>query len=355
MANVVERMLDISNWQNGINLLSVDFDSVIAKATQGTTYTSPDCDRQIQQAKQRGALWGVYHYIAGGNAKGEADFFIDSCKGYIKKGILAVDWEETQNSAWGDLSYLEAVIARIIDRTGVHPPIYCSAAFVTNELRALAKKYDCALWIAQYANNDATGWQKSPWNEGAYSCAIRQYTSHGKIDGWGGYLDLNKAYMTAEACMKYACPDGSEPEPAPELKPADPNQKTAVDLMIEVIEKNINGDERKTYLGERYREVQDLINHIAYASAADLADETWAGAYGNGTRRKAALGWCGRYDEVMAVINGQAETDIVYTVKYGDTLSAIASKYGTTVDRLASANGIADPDKIYQGQRIIIK
>ena len=57
----------------------------------------------------------------------------------------------------------------------------------------------------------------------------------------------------------------------------------------------------------------------------------------------------------MSIINGQAETDIVYTVKYGDTLSAIASKYGTTVDRLASANGIADPDKIYQGQRIIIK
>lgn len=39
-----------------------------------------------------------------------------------------------------------------------------------------------------------------------------------------------------------------------------------------------------------------------------------------------------------------------YTVKSGDTLSAIASKYGTSYQHLASINGIADPNKIYPGQ-----
>lgn len=39
-----------------------------------------------------------------------------------------------------------------------------------------------------------------------------------------------------------------------------------------------------------------------------------------------------------------------YTVKSGDTLSAIAKKYGTTVQQLASINNIPDPNKIYVGQ-----
>ncbi|WP_407418639.1 hypothetical protein [Paratractidigestivibacter faecalis] len=46
------------------------------------------------------------------------------------------------------------------------------------------------------------------------------------------------------------------------------------------------------------------------AQADDLAKETWAGDYGNGSRRKAVLG--PRYDEVMAVINGQTKTEQVY-------------------------------------------
>ena len=43
-----------------------------------------------------------------------------------------------------------------------------------------------------------------------------------------------------------------------------------------------------------------------------------------------------------------------YTVKAGDTLSAIASKYGTTVSKLATLNGIKNPALIYVGQRLTI-
>lgn len=39
-----------------------------------------------------------------------------------------------------------------------------------------------------------------------------------------------------------------------------------------------------------------------------------------------------------------------YTVKSGDTLSGIAAKFGTTVAKLQSLNGISDPNKIYVGQ-----
>lgn len=44
-----------------------------------------------------------------------------------------------------------------------------------------------------------------------------------------------------------------------------------------------------------------------------------------------------------------------YTVKKGDTLSGIAKKYGTTYQKIAKDNNIKDPNKIYVGQKLIIK
>lgn len=49
-----------------------------------------------------------------------------------------------------------------------------------------------------------------------------------------------------------------------------------------------------------------------------------------------------------------AQTTITYTVKKGDTLSGIASRYGTTYQELAKINGISDPNKIYPGQVLTI-
>ncbi|MCC6805491.1 MAG: LysM peptidoglycan-binding domain-containing protein [Anaerolineae bacterium] len=43
-----------------------------------------------------------------------------------------------------------------------------------------------------------------------------------------------------------------------------------------------------------------------------------------------------------------------YTVRYRDTLGAIASRYGTTVMTLAQLNGILNPNLIYVGQRLTI-
>lgn len=45
---------------------------------------------------------------------------------------------------------------------------------------------------------------------------------------------------------------------------------------------------------------------------------------------------------------------VTYTVKAGDTLSQIAKKYGTTVNKLATDNNISNPNKIYVGQKLKI-
>ena len=46
---------------------------------------------------------------------------------------------------------------------------------------------------------------------------------------------------------------------------------------------------------------------------------------------------------------------ITYTVKRGDTLSAIAATYGTTVNKIAKDNNIKNVNVIYSGQKLKIK
>ena len=45
---------------------------------------------------------------------------------------------------------------------------------------------------------------------------------------------------------------------------------------------------------------------------------------------------------------------ITYTVNKGDTLSAIAKRFSTTVNAIATANNISNPNKIVVGQKIRI-
>lgn len=200
--------IDISGWEEGIDLSNVPCDFVIVKATQGVGFVSRCCDAQIQQAIALGKPFGFYHYVGGNGAQAEADFFIDNCAGYFGKGIPCIDWESGQNSAWGNTGYLRELVQRVIDRTGVKPLIYASASSFPWDV---AKALDCDPWVAQYANDKATGYQDSPWNEGAYWCAIRQYSDHGRLDGYSGDLDLDKAYMDAATWARYVGAASAQP------------------------------------------------------------------------------------------------------------------------------------------------
>ena len=343
--------IDVSNWQRGINLKAVPADFVIAKATQGTSYVSPDCARQVEQAAAAGKCVGTYHYISGAGANAEADFYINNISNWVGKYMLCLDWEKNQNSQWGNEAYLEQVVKRVIQRTGIPPVIYVMQSRLA-QVKPVAQRNNCGLWVAQYPNmNVQNGYDVTPWNEGAYTCAIRQYSSTGRLSGYSGNLDLNKFYGDRNAWNAYCNPDGGHAvAPAPTPTPAgESTLDLAVDVMQDVYGK---GEERKKALGSRYDEVQNFINHIHSASVDTLVSEVWSGKYGDGEVRKIVLG--SRYDEVQGKIDGSDSSAPVYTVKSGDTLSGIASMYGTTYQNLASINGISDPNKIYPGQKIKI-
>lgn len=343
------RGIDISNWQRGINLATIECDFVFVKATQGSTYTSPSFHDQIDQAIALGKLPGVYHYIDGSGAKAEAKKFADTIKPYIGKVRIAIDWESGSNSKWKDDAYMLEFGLELQRLTGVSIMTYCSlkAPYPWNE----ANKLGGGTWVAQYATTDITyGYQDHPWNEGAYTCNIRQYSGSGRLDGWGGNLDLDKCYDTAEQWMRYCAVNGNVP-PVPTPVPTDTSIEAmdVTDLVAKVMLGEFGDDqERRDKLGSRYREVQDMINHIDKAPVDTLVAEVWADKYGNGSKRKAILGR--RWQEVRNAINGSK----YYTVVKGDTLSAIAKKHGTTVQKIAADNGITNVNLIHVGQRLVL-
>lgn len=353
--------IDIASYQKNLNCENIDADFVIIKATQGTSYVNPYCDMHYQQSVRAGQLQGVYHYAEGGDPQAEAAFFLKNVEGYIHKAILCLDWESQQNARWGnkDAEWVKAFCDYVYDKVQVHPIVYVQASAMS---RLACEIGDCGMWIAQYASNEPTGYQEHPWNEDAYMCAIRQYSSHGRIYGYDGDLDLDIAYMDDAAWHKYANPAGDyKPSQEPQKQPF----KSVEQLADEVIAGQWgDGAERKERLsaaGYDYTAVQNAVNAKltpAKKSNEEIAQEVIAGQWGNGQDRVNRLNAAG-YDAnaIQSLVNNKvgATQAVYHTIREGETLSGIAAKYGTTWQRLQQMNGISNPNLIYAGQRIRVK
>lgn len=207
--------IDISSYQKTIDLGKVPFDFCIIKATEGTTLVQPTCAPWVQQCIQMGKPWGFYHFCAGGDPVKEADWFVDNTEAYFGHGIPALDYED-----YGRFGTDKAkqFLDRVYDRTGVRCMVYTSRSVLKEEdWSKIAPNH--ALWVAQYANYDPTGYQENPWiQEGTFGAwaapTIHQYSSSGKLSGYSGNLDLDKAYITAEQWAAIAAGDKVDIKPS---------------------------------------------------------------------------------------------------------------------------------------------
>lgn len=90
----------------------------------------------------------------------------------------------------------------------------------------------------------------------------------------------------------------------------------------------------------------------------ELALEVIKGDWGNGLTRREALTKAGYdYNKIQARVNEilSSSSYEYYTAVYGDTLSGISKRFGTTVSRLVSWNNIKNPNLIYVGQRLRVR
>lgn len=203
-------------------------DFVIVKATQGTSYVSPEFKKQIRQADSLGKCLGIYHYSGGGGSIPEAKHFLDVVEDYVGRAILFLDWEGEQNPNFRNPEYAKAWLAYVKQNTGIIPFIYMSKSVC----RQYSWDSSYPLWCAQYKNQNPTGYQDNPWTDskgfGAWkTCLILQYSSKGQLPGYYGNLDLDKAYITADEWLMYAKGDiDTDPkdEPLPLLKKGDQNE-----------------------------------------------------------------------------------------------------------------------------------
>ena len=301
--------IDISHHQKGIDLGAINTDFVICKATEGNGYTDEMCDTFYQKAKSLGKKLGVYHFARpdlGNTAIAEADWFVKETLGYHKEAMLILDWEsgDLSNVAWA-----KAWLDRVHEKTGVKPLIYMSESPAKRYDWSSVANADYGIWIAKYGPNNGEPNNPPAVNNWSF-IAMWQYTSKGRLQGYGSNLDLNYFYGDTTAWDKYA---GGSPSSS---KPSNPVETKSID---------------------------------------ELAKEVIAGKYGNGDARKQALG--SRYDEVQARVNEILGVNqaVYYTVVSGDNLTKIANKYGTTVNQLVSWNNIANPNLIYPGQKLRVK
>ena len=258
-------------------------------------------ENNYSKAKANGIPVGVYHYSYAKTVE-EAE----------KEAALVLKWlnnrdldlpvyfdiedKTQQNLGKTTLNNMCKAFCNAIEAGGYWAGIYSNKYWATSIIDGptLGKRY--TYWVAQY-NSKCT-------YTGPY--AMWQYSSSGKVNGISGNVDMN--YLYAELGGKKSGSSSS------------------------------GGSNKK--------------------SNETIANEVIAGKWGNGNARKTALTNAGYdYNAVQAIVNQKlgASKTVTYTVKSGDTLSAIAKKYGTTYQKIASDNGISNPNKIYPGQKLVIK
>lgn len=319
-------MIDISDWQRGINVTTTGADIVVVKATESTTYVNTDCDRVVQQALSAGKGVGVYHFAdTRNNPTAEADYFVRQTQGYIGKGIVPIlDWEPAgpANVPWA-LTWLN----RVESRWGAKPIIYMNQNTENSYDWSPVVRQDYGLWIAAYT----LGYQPiygfhppsaQPIMKHWPFAVAWQYTSSGRVNGWTGNVDLSVVYGSIDTWRAYASGTGTIPAPPYPPKVTNPSAPSVSGTDEQLADRVIRGEfgtipQRQTLLGNRFAAVQAIVNQRLNGGAGSSS------------------GAC-------------------VVVARGDSLSGIAGKLGTSWQNLSGYRS-GNPNRIYPGERICTK
>ena len=296
----MKKVIDVSEWQGNIDWEKVKphIDGAILRCGYGSDYAHQDDSkfkRNADECTRLGIPFGVYLYSYAKTveqAKSEAAHALRLVKPYKLAYPIYLDLEE-HGTQQGAVERA-IVFGDIIEKAGYWCGVYANLSWWNNYLKGLDR---FTKWVAQYNNVcQYTGSYLDMW----------QYTSRCLVDGIQGGIDMNECYRDFPAEIL----GGKKPEKVEPVRTTD-----------------------------------------------QLVEEVLAGKWGNGAERKAKLTAAGYdYEAVQNAINAKPQpAEEWYTIKSGDTLSAIAKKFNTTVNELVKLNGIKTPNLIYAGQKIRVK
>lgn len=206
--------IDISKWQNNIDLSADNYDFAIIKATEGATYTDPSFFKFAEELKKLNKLIGCYHFARPDNqntpelAIKEIDNFLDGINksGLLGKSLLVIDWE-TPPIDREDI--LQAMVKELQIRTGITPFIYANESTL-KLLRNTWSISNCPIWIAKWVNDKNLPVGSAPNSNPPtkfVDWSIWQYCSTGRYNKFKSVVDLNFCSFGKDEWEKLSKPE----------------------------------------------------------------------------------------------------------------------------------------------------
>ncbi|UVF14258.1 LysM peptidoglycan-binding domain-containing protein [Limosilactobacillus fermentum] len=290
---------------------------VVVKLTEGSedgsNYINPRAAAQIHNALAVGLRVACYHfarYTSNADAQNEARFFVKIAKQYgMTSDTLMIDDAEVHSVA--DYNSATAAFMNEVKALGyINVGLYSMKSFFTGGILNSHGFDNAKIWEAGYGITDL----------GIDNAAAWQWTDNGLGMSVDTSYDFDGAF-TVGSPNSGTVPSTPIPAPNPVEHVGHPATGTYTvqsgDTLSSIADK----------FGTTYQ-VLAAINGIGDPN------QIWPG-------------------QVLKV-TGTASQESTYYVQAGDTLSAIATKFGTTVSNLVSINHISNPNVIYVGQKIYV-
>ena len=309
-------IVDVSEYQSpsaiNYDTFAKQVDHVIVR-TMDADYEDKVHKTHHKELQARGIPTAAYAFFRARNSthvKNEAKMFYDRNKG----NNITMYWIDVEVVTASNIRALVTQYINELRRLGAKKVGLYIAHHLYKELNLDVSKAD-AVWIPHYGSGSATADSKPN-----FPCDIHQYTEHGRLPGYSGNLDLNRL-MGSKPLEFFTDGKASKIKPTTPAKQPTPKPSTSSTYKVKSGD-TLSGIAAK--FGTTTKALQNL-------NGITNANKIYAG-------------------QVLKV-KGTAKTS-TYTVKSGDTLSGIASKYGTTTKALQDLNGIANPNLIYAGQKL---
>ncbi|MBP4085114.1 LysM peptidoglycan-binding domain-containing protein [Enterococcus lactis] len=271
-------------------------------------------------------------------AKQTMDYFLPKIQ-TPKGSIVAIDFEGGASS--NKQANTDAILygMRRIKAAGYTPMLYSGKPFLLANAyyQQVIKEFPDSLWISAYPDYNVTltpNWNIFPSLDGI---GIYQFTSTYIAGGLDGNIDLtgitDNGYTGSDkpATDTPATDAGEEANDTPksEIKVGDT-------VKVNFSAKNwATGEAIPQWAkGESYKVQQINGNKVLLANILSWIEKSNVEILPDSTTVP---------DKPSAAIQ-------THIVQYGETLSSIAAKYGTTYQALASLNGLSNPNMIYAGQ-----
>lgn len=343
-AAVGDQGVDWSRYQGANGIFGYGHDKFaicqIGGVNGGGMYGQTTYETQVASAIAQGKRAHTYiWYQVGGNASlGEQvlNTFLPQVK-TPKGSIVALDYESGASA--DKQANTNAILhgMRMIKAAGYTPMYYSGKPYTVANVYAdqIIREFPNSLWMAAYPDYNVTptpNYNVFPSMDGV---AIYQFTSTYIAGGLDGNVDLTG--ITDNGYTKGNNPETQTPA-INQGQQADNTPKSEISA----------GNQVKVKFGANVWATGEAIPNWVKGRTYSVAQVS-----GNRVLLAGINSWINKADvEIISVSSApiQAPATSTYTVRSGDTLSSIASKFGTSYQTLASLNGISNPNLIYVGQ-----